>query len=317
MSSSKRILWSANDPGGANAVMPVIEALLRRGDEVVGVVTGPALEITQQKKLPVALESPWRPDLFLAGTSGTLDSVDKQLLRTLRNAPSVYVMDFWNNYRMRFAETLPTRLCVIDEPSKRAAIAEGLPAESLVVTGNPHFDHFADRVTRDHEDHTLLLFISQPIRADDGGKYGFDEYRALEDVIASLPPGYRLGIRLHPRDNKHQFDAYLNNRVFVTEGTLEETLSRAGLVIGMFSPVLIQAAVAGKAVLSYEPGLIGEDPLPTNQLGLTHCVHSVEELSTEMESYHSGARSHSRADISMLWPPGATKRVVQVVDSLL
>ena len=85
----------------------------------------------------------------------------------------------------------------------------------------------------------------------------------------------------------------------------------------MFSPVLIQAAVAGKAVLSYEPGLIGEDPLPTNQLGLTHCVHSVEELSTEMESYHSGARSHSRADISMLWPPGATKRVVQVVDSLL
>src|SRR3989338_9378507 len=152
MSSSKRILWSANDPGGANAVVPVVEALVRRGDDVVGVVTGPALEIAQQKKLPVALESPWRPDLFLAGTSGALDSVDKQLLRTLRDTPSVYVMDFWNNYRMRFTEILPTRLCVIDEQSKKDAIADGLSAESIVVTGNPHFDHFADKISKSGED---------------------------------------------------------------------------------------------------------------------------------------------------------------------
>ena len=316
MSSYKRIIWSANDPGGANAVVPVVEALLSRGDEVVGVVTGPALTVAQQKNLPHAPEPPWRPDVFLSGTSAALDSVDKKLLGALQGVPSVYVMDFWNNYRARFAEVLPTKLCVIDEESKRDAIADGIPPQSIKVTGNPHFDHFADRITRTREDLALVLFISQPIRADDGGKYGFDEFRALEDVIASLPAGYRLGLRLHPRDERRKFDAYLNERVFLTEGELEETLSRAGLVIGMFSPVLIQAAVAGKAVLSYEPGLVGEDPLPTNRLRLTRCAHSAEELRVALELYSFGTWSASRVDIRSLWPSGATERVVQVVDSL-
>ena len=45
MNSPKRVLVSANDPGGANAIVPVVQALIARGDTVCGIVTGPARDI--------------------------------------------------------------------------------------------------------------------------------------------------------------------------------------------------------------------------------------------------------------------------------
>lgn len=338
MSLPKRILWSANDPGGMNAIAPVIRALLLRGDAVSGIATGPAVAIANYQDLPVADASGYgseelelavqaaRANVFLAGTSAG-DSIDKKIFRLIPHTPSVYVLDFWSNYRMRFSTQgehlgyLPTFICVMDELARQEMLADGIPDDIIRVTGNPHTEHFTEGITREREDAHEILFISQPMREVDGLKYGFDEYVALEHVsraVQVLPEPYCLHIRLHPKDEPHKFDRYLNERVAIaTEGTLEAALSAAGLVIGMFSPVLIQAAAAGKRVVSYEPGLIGSDPLATNRMGLTRKLSSEDELRDALAVYARGEWRSAQLDPSALWPKGAAERILQIVDTLI
>lgn len=340
MNSSKKILFCANDPGGGNAILPVVQTLLKRGNTCEGLLTGPAREIFTRAGVPFqdaeeledsALESivgTYAPDLLLAGGSVGA-TVDKRVLRFFqsRKLPSVYVLDFWNYYGNRFAQAredsthLPTRICVVDERMKREVIHEGVPAGRLVETGNPYFDHFTDGITSDQEDRSLALFISQPIKKDTQHKAsitrGFNEYSALDGVIRSLLPEMKLSIRLHPRDEKKKFTAYLNDRITISvETTLEEALSKAGLVIGMFSPVLMQGALAGKPTISFQPNMKGEDPLPTNALGITQAARNENELRALIEKYQQGQFPKPKEKVENLWPKGATERVVAVIDAL-
>ena len=338
MNSAKRILFSANDPGGANAILPVVKALVARGDTVLGLVTGPATETFSRAGISaddaggysaaeLAREiTTFKPDVYLAGTS-IGDSIDKRILEKLKKTPSVYVIDFWSHYGHRFPEAeadythLPTRICVTDERMLGEMVQEGFPLGPLVITGNPHFEHFTEGITRDSENAQLAVFISQPIRTDVQAEgsldCGFDEYKVLETVIASLPAHMRLAIRLHPREESAKFDAYLNERVYITEeATLEEALSKAGLVIGMFSPVLMQSAFASKPTISYQPERTGEDPLPTNALGITQVAKNKKELAQLLAAYAKGTFPHPASTIETLWPKGATLRVVAVIDQL-
>lgn len=338
MNSPKRILWSANDPGGMNAIVPVIDALVARGDVVTGIATGPAVGIAKQKNVAVQDATNYtgdelqknvaaaRPGVFLAGTSGG-DSIDKKIFRLIPHVPSVYVLDFWSGYRARFSKEgedlayLPSAICVMDELARQEMLTVGFEDAWIHVTGNPHTEHFTEGITREHEDSHELLFISQPVREAGDEKYGFDEYIVLEHLIRAvetLPEQFRFFIRLHPRDDSHKYDEYVNERVSMSPASsLEEALSTAGLVIGMFSPVLIQAAAVGKRVLSYEPGLKGEDPLATNRLGLTRKISDEKELQETLMAYSTGEPPPTALDVSALWPNGAAERILQVIDSPL
>ena len=348
MNSPKSILVSANDPGGANAILPVVQALLARGDTIQSIVTGPALKqfrsagfpsqylgenlsigiidgaLLSEDDLARAVES-FKPEAYLAGTS-TGNSIDKKIFKSLRECPSVYVIDFWSQYGHRFSQPesdlshLPARICVIDSRMRDEMIAEGFPDDRLRITGNPHFEHFTEHITREAEERSRVVFVSQPIRQDaaEGMPAGtaLDEFEVLERVLAVLPPHLHLSIRLHPREEVRKFDTYLNERVTIArEPTLEEALSKAGLVIGMFSPVLMQAALAGKPAISYQSAATQEDPLPTNALCITQRIGNNEELSRFLTAYENG--TWRPAHTTGPFPAGATERVVEVIDELL
>ena len=310
VSNGMKVLFAAQDPGGRNAIMPVILALKSEGAEV-------GTDVAE-------------PDIFIAGTSAG-DSLDKQIMRTLGVTPSLYVLDFWLNYWQRFSSAgkkdfafLPTRICVMDEIAKKEMIAEGFPTERLIVTGNPHFDHFADAVERKGEEERIL-FVSQPLSSL-AAMPGFsaaacDEYAAIGnilDVLRTLPPKYYLSLRLHPKEPKGKYKEYLEPRVRrADEPTLEEALSKSGLIIGMSSPVLIQAAAAGKKVLSYEPELLGNDPLVSNRVGVTTRIESKEALADALVAYAIGKWDFKTRSLREVWPKGATERVVEVVHALV
>lgn len=324
------VLCSAHDPGGANAIVPVLRALAHRGSRLHGVVTGPARDIFLARNVSFFAESPSSPDIFIAGTSAG-ESSDKRILRELDGVPSVYVLDFWLNYWQRFTTEakdfthLPTRICAMDNIARDEMIAEGFPPEKIVVTGNPHFDHFADAITRDKEDPERILFVSQPLKdvANMPGfsSIGYDEYVVIRDLahtLETLPTGYHVAIRLHPKEPREKYAEYLGSRVMRDpEETLEQALSRAGLVIGMSSPVLIQAAAANKRVISYEPGLIGTDPLVSNRLGITAYVGGAKVLSQTLALYAQGEWAPPTRLPRNAWPSGATERVVEVIDALV
>lgn len=339
MSSLKRVLWSANDPGGANAILPVVQELLSRGYECMGLLTGPARESAGRMGLTYTdaaefndeernarIES-FRPEVLLAGRSVGY-SIDKRILEFLnkKGVPSVYVLDFWNDYWQRLSEEerdyryLPSMICVMDDLARDEMIEEGVPPERVTVTGNPYFDHWTDGITADSEDRFEILFVSQPISTVEGGQYGFDEFTVLKALIQeleSLPPEYRLVIRPHPKEDAAKFDAFLGERVRIADAaTLEAALSSAGLVIGMFSPVLIQAAAAGKRVLSVQLGAIGRDPLPTNRAGLTRKAGTPAEVQDALEDYAAGRYKPAGLSVEALWPKGAAQRIIQIIERL-
>lgn len=343
MSLPESVIYSAHDPGGAEAILPVLSALSAQGRRVHGFATGPAYQLCKAHGLPVVDASALSEEelnhqvdvlgarVYLAGTSAGM-SVDKRLFKHIQGRmPSLYVLDFWNNYWQRFSNQakdfayLPDVICVMDERAREDMLREGFPEERLVVTGNPHFVHFADAISAREEQRQELLFISQPLSAlallPGFAAHGFDEYQVVNDlsnVVAELPPEYMVKIRLHPKEDGNKFNAVLGPRLEIsTETTLEAALSRAGLIIGMFSPVLIQAAVAGKQVLSYQPEGSTNDPLVTNQLGITRRVSSAKELQSLISAYVQGKEVGRAEGAVRLVVPDAVERVLGVVESLL
>lgn len=306
-----KVLFAAEDPGGRNAIAPVIKALRAEGAEVGEQIA--------------------EPDIFIFGTSAA-DSRDKHIISKLGRIPSIAVLDFWANYWQRFSTPgkkdlafLPTRICVMDEIAKKEMIAEGFPPERLVVTGNPHFDHFADTIAREGEEAGRILFISQPIRAL-ANMPGYtlmphDEYAALEDIVEVLqgmPEQFYISLRLHPKESADKFAEYLGPRVRrASEPMLEESLSKSGLIVGIFSPVLMQAAAAGKKVLSYEPDLTGSDLLVSNRVGVTTRVESKGALAHALAEYAQDRWPFTTRSLREVWPAGATERVVQEIHALV
>ncbi len=305
-----KVLFSAQDPGGRNAILPVVEMLKADGAEVGGDIKN--------------------PDIFIAGTSAG-DSLDKKIMMTLGDIPSLYVLDFWLNYWQRFSTTdkkdfvyLPSKICIMDDIAKEEMIAEGFPAERLVITGNPHFDHFADNIMSENEDENRILFISQPLSSVASlpgfSQILYDEYATLKDVVSvleTLPKQYYLSLRLHPKEPADKYEEFLGPRVRrATEPTLEEALSGSGLIVGISSPVLMQAVAAGKRVLSYEPKIYGKDPLVSNRMGVTTRIESAGALSRAFSAYARDEWPFTTSPLRDVWPAGATERVVGVVHSL-
>lgn len=321
------VLISAQDPGGANSVIPVAVELMNRGHEVVAQVEGAAHDMFVMRGIPLGICHD--PTVVLLGTSGG-ESIEKRVtVETRGKAPAVAVLDFWSNYWQRFSSPgikdfayLPDLVCVMDDIAKEGMVADGFPPERLMVTGNPHFDHFADGITTERENQKRILFISQPIRTD-GALPGFvpplfDEYAILETMRATLPNGHVLSIRLHPRDDADKYDSYMDNRIRIApEATLEEAISGSGLIIGVASPVLIQAAAAGKKVLSYQPALNGPDEMVSNRVGVTTLIDSPQALTRTLKAYAEGKWPYRTRPLREVWPAGATERVVEVVQSLV
>lgn len=321
------VLFGAMDAGGANAIAPVLRTLAQEGVHLEGVTEGPASRILSDiPSSPLA----GAPDVLLLGTSAG-DAPEKCLLKEHPQVPSVSVLDFWANYWQRFSSAgekdfayLPTRICVIDDIARDEMIAEGFPAERLLVTGNPHFDHFADAITTTAEDAHRILFISQPLSVNASMRgfsaVGYDEHATVNDIIealALLPQEYYLSLRLHPKEAPDTYAELLGPRVRrATEATLEEAVSASNLIVGMSSPVLMQAAAAGKKVLSYEPNLPGADPLVSNRAGVTTRIADKAALADALSKYARGEWPFANRPLREVWPAGATARVLQTVRAL-
>ncbi len=329
-----KVLFSANDPGGAEAIVPVVTALRAQHHEVQGILTGPAkrvfdrggisyIDADEHRSGGVEQALAFRPDVMLVGTSGTI-SIDKEMMLKLGPAvPTVSVLDFWGNPVQRFSgeagdlRFLTSVVCVMDEDMKRDMLAVGIPEERIAVTGNPHFEGFEHGITRDREDRTEILFVSQPISLS-RERYGFDEFTVLDMVVRTLPLGHHVCIRLHPRDEPRKYDTYLSDRISLcAEASVHVDLSRAGLVLGMFSPVLLQAAAAGKQVVSVEPTSTGEDPLPTRSKDALLQVKSEVDLAAALSAYAGGSDVADPRRFQQLFPKGAALRVVRILERVV
>ncbi|MEW6445848.1 MAG: hypothetical protein AB1479_07415 [Pseudomonadota bacterium] len=229
------ILILAGDPGGANALTPVIRALLDDGRcRLVLHAYRHALDLWRQQGFDVhALPAPClprerleqlRPDLLLCATSCNGEDWEQAFIAAANELgiPSLALLDFWSNYRQRFTSpsrllTLPDCIAVMDDLARHEMIEEGFDPARLIVTGQPVFDALpqerADFTASDRRrairadmagDKSLILFASQPIASlyrDLTGNprhLGYDERQTLNMLVEALDTiGSTQPLRLH------------------------------------------------------------------------------------------------------------------------
>ncbi len=225
-----------------------------------------------------------QPDAVLLGSS--LDSQGERLLvaeawkRGIRTAGLV---DWWSNFGRRFSTPgtldlrfLPDIVAVPDDDAREGCIAEGIPAVSIRITGNPYWEDLIG-IPRSHRELTrnkvraclnvspetrLILIVSGNIRNLELD-LGYDE-GDLFGAIASLPRGNGIcrpvcwAVKPHPRETLADLRdlmaaSGLREPLILTDTEPLDAICAADGVFGMCSSLLFEAALLGKNVASFQP----------------------------------------------------------------
>lgn len=192
----KTVVSVCGDPGGAEALAPVVQLLQSRADlslvsyayrQGVGVFRDHALPVTELaggadiEGLLVAHDA----ECVLTATSCNGVDHEKRFVAAARQLgiPSVGLLDFWSGYSCRFTDETgapvyaPDRIAVMDARAREEMIAAGVAPDRIVITGQPAFDSLShDRRAWSAERRStvrtalgaqsgdlLVVFVSQPL----------------------------------------------------------------------------------------------------------------------------------------------------------
>ncbi|MBN2564010.1 MAG: hypothetical protein JXQ75_24110 [Phycisphaerae bacterium] len=300
MPDERYILAAGGDVGGSRALLPGLLATAH---------VGRAVRIVDSGVLAREAPAEWvrfRPDeaaavlktqagaaaLYTFSTS-LRDHTPLGLARVARSegVPTVAVLDNWMNYRARLEIDgagffLPDVYAVMDDYARDRAVAEGIPAEILKVTGHPalaglraSFESFDRRAARRRfcgqrdvrsDGRRLVVFISEPAAHDQGEDAsspafrGYTERTVLKHVADALQPfadRLLVGLVPHPREDAESLRAHWENCRGRLDGgclrldTGREAVFAADGVCGMASLLLYEALLLGKPVISVQPDL--------------------------------------------------------------
>lgn len=252
---------------------------------------------------------------LVVSTSGNSIDLERRFITAARRigTPSLGLLDFWSNYVDRFGDAqgrlvyVPDLIAVMDETARAEMIDLGFDPERLVVTGQPAFDDLpliregfntSRRRQIRHElgaapGAKLVTFASQPMAAVFGASpmsrryLGYTEHDVLRALIHALEGvtergvGIVLAIVPHPREDPRGLRALTSHEIDIVVSRTHlplEVLMAADLVVGMNSIVLMEASYLGCLTLSLQPGLLGNDTLPTNRLGVSKAVYDAADI---------------------------------------
>lgn len=282
-----RLLFATHDPGGANALVPVMALARVRGHRVAVAAAGPAAAVWRDAgempaagpELPVGggAAVPFagaRPDLLVTGAG--VGDFDRNLWRAARamGLRSLAFVDSWTSLAHRFRDGAgqpirPDAVAVVNETMRDELAAAHVAVADAYVVGQPHLQALARRLAGQRDGHRvhelpLLAFFSEPLAEDwKTDPYGFDEITVVPRLLAALAAGgsARLVLKAHPREPADKWRTFLAARalppsvcVEVVEDSVERLLVQVDGVLGMTSMALIEAALAGVPVLSLQPG---------------------------------------------------------------
>lgn len=297
-----------------------------------------------------------QPDLVLTGSSYPNAEEPVVIDQTLRAAakeagvPTLAILEYPGKYREKFSNrldatgtlTLPNKIAV-DALAYEDMRKEGFPDDVLVVTGNPYYDGHAAlkagfteagrvQVRRDlgiPPGAFFLLYTSQPIKADEGGRLGFTEKDVLRNLLDALDAlvskvSVALVVKVHKREHLERVRANIGPHPFPIRVDQDYPTMRALLacdaLVASYSMTLMEACYFDKPALSLQPGLAGPELAATNRLGLTQGIYEAAAIGPALESLCGDARFGAELAArrrALVADGAATDRVVAVVRALL
>ncbi|MDR0556229.1 MAG: DUF354 domain-containing protein [Holosporaceae bacterium] len=313
----KKILIFSHDPGGANAVYPLIDAFRSRGHEVLPYANGYACrKILEHRSLPKdnidGVLNDVAPDFIVTGTSSS-DVTEKFLWIAARkhNIPTMAILDHWCNYGIRFSnyrpkdldkyrvdktfDFLPSHICVMNDFAKKEMQDEGIPGEIIHPFGNPHFASMISKSknvdvakirAKFPSNKQIITFASEPYEED----YGYEispERKALDDIVAVLKryEDLTLVVKLHPRERKNKYaKSGYSGCIFDREMDSIDMVVASNLVISVTSMFTIEACILGKKALSYQPSESNKDNFVLTRNGVLPFLNNRADLDGAMDT---------------------------------
>lgn len=312
------ILFVFSDPGGAKPCLSLLEesqcdnALLlsdrhyefyKDFNAIVKCPEEPALEIVKKIK----------PDLIFTGTSYT-SGIEREFISaasTLK-VPCYSFIDHWTSMAKRFLNNegqilFPDQVWVIDEKAKQIAIAEGIPSEIVMVTGNPyHTWLYKWRPNISNEDFRknagivddkkqLMIYAPDPLSNVDGrNAFGFDEYSSTKILIELLErnaigdKNLLIMVKLHPNQQKDKIEKILSEsslfHILPDSVDTNTAIFYSSLVIGFFSSFLIESQIMNRKVIRFIVDEALADPFEGMKIGVkTNQNFFIKELSKHLK----------------------------------
>jgi hypothetical protein len=256
--------------------------------------------------------------------------------------PSVAFVDCWWGYMQRFTlfgerladAPLPDVIAVVDEIAHKDMVALGFPENRLQVLGSPWLSSLVQRhdscrhCTREELDlraeEFVLTFVSQPLARilNDRDSWGFTEQDVLPSLLRAcnhLPPEVLGRLRVlclaHPEEDEQALVDLVRAETpaFPVQVRKDpdplELIRASDLVTGMFSILLVEAALCDVPVLSIQPGLKREDMLVTNRTGATLALRQGDQLPQLLRRMACDAPSRAhRLEQQRLFPVIAESR---------
>lgn len=243
----KVILFFSCEPGGAEALIPVIKLVAKETSHQV-IVLGyghgaerfarkgvECIEVGRVAKDDPTIMNTYRPDLIITSATSLpdFDMSEKYLWLQARLAgvPTIAFVDQWQNYSLRFSgpnaterlSYLPDYINCINAIGEREMIEEGFDPHKLLKFGHPYLSSLRDeaRLINTGEilkklgiqpNQQVILFVSEAIKEHYGRSRGYDQYDALRlflDLMTISAKGARLLIKLHPKDTVTEYERIL------------------------------------------------------------------------------------------------------------
>ena len=289
----KTLLFVSGDPGGISSLAPVIETCESFADITLWLHADSLAAYSprhpQLTSLDINALRAFAPDLVITGTSMAPDSDDKRAVRLANEAgiPSIAFVDFWSNYRERFADAagklhFPDFIAAVDDAACGEMAALGFPEEKLLPIGPLRLEG----LPKPNPDRKGILFISQCLEEAYGGReacrqrLGYCPEDAFRCLQAAHIPDMPLAVRFHPREKPFPLPAGVEDW---SDGEASAALARAELVAGMTGSMLLDAYFMRLPVVRIQPGMVGpgnqrEDALMLSRRGFIPRLGSTEEL---------------------------------------
>ena len=218
----------------------------------------------------------------------------------------------------------------------------------MVVTGQPYLEATADalrsvetmtagqtirkgwlRQSGQGADAAVVLFASDPVARDMGPGTehyrGYDEYdtlrglvQALDDVRPALARAAVLVLKPHPSQSQAEVTSLqrqpgAEDALLTTEAPWP-SIAAADVVVGMTSMMLLEAALAGKPAISFQPSASAPEFVGT-RIGAVPAAASIEML-TDLLTTTLASPSSAGAVPPALDMRGAARRVAGLVTQL-
>lgn len=352
------ILVVTGDPGGARVLIPGILALRRRHPRWDFRVCAGSNSLALWKAAgfrPRPWPAAWldraacrkilgreNPDLLVTGTSfeNPTESHFRAVARGLGLA-SFSVLDHWCNYRHRYELggrlVLPNRIGVMDALAREKMVRAGIPGKYLTIVGHPVLEPFLSGVKRAKFSGRRILFLSEPISWN--GKLNprvvcypkHNEMTILRDLLKVFRMCPELGrfslhIRPHPLEPVSRIRAICRLHtpaglkvVIDRSRSLEKDLGASRVVLGITSIALLQAALAGRPVLSLQSDL-ARGRIPDDILCFLPRVRAkrcfIEAVSKFVRARRAVGGSFVRGRLPK-FPTDSAVRMARVMESLV